>query len=105
MLGKYAGAAVIALLVVAWGLSAAYGYIRLETAAKLAQSVSRGTQTFQQELQQPRVDLVAEGSFPENAVLNALKATWAEGIKVSAYPPEVLASPPVPPGTARPRGR
>ncbi len=103
MLGKYAGAAVIALLVVAWGLSAAYGYIRLETATKLAEGVSRGTLTFQQELEQPRVDLVAQRSFPESAVLNALKATWAEGINVSAYPPEVLASLPTP--GARARGR
>ena len=103
MFGKYLNAIVIALLIVVWGLSAAYGYVRLGTAVKLADSVGRGTVTFQQELEQARVDLVAQRGFPDNAVLNALKASWAESINVSAYPQDILFSLPAP--SARPRGR
>jgi hypothetical protein len=106
MVGRYVRAVVIALLVVAWALAAAYGYVCLGSATELASSVSRGTATFQQELEHPRVDLVAQRGFPEGAVVNALKATWAEGIKASAYPQDVLFSPASPASpAARPRSR
>jgi elongation factor P hydroxylase len=103
MTGRYITVAVITLLATAWVVAAAYGYLHLSAATDLAGSVSRGTAAFQQELEQPRVEILNQRSFPENAVVNAVKAAWGGGIKVSAYPPEVLYSPAAP--SARPRNR
>jgi len=103
MLGRYVSAVVITLLVVAWALSGAYGYVRLRAATELSGSVSRGTTTFEQELDQPRADILNQRSFPENVVVNAVKAAWGAGMKVTAYAPEILYSPAAP--VARPRGR
>lgn len=103
MPGRYVTIAVTTLLVVAWALAAAYGYVRLGAAADLARSVSRGTATFQQELEHPRVDILNQRIYPEKAVVNAVKAAWAEGMKINAYPPDVLFSPAAP--SARPPRR
>ena len=103
MLGRYVAVAVVVLLAAAWAVAAVYGYVRLRAATDLAESVSRGTTTFQHELEQPRAEILNQRSFAENVVVNAVKSAWRTGIKVTTYPPEILYSPAA--STARARGR
>jgi hypothetical protein len=92
-------AALIAVLVVAWIATGVYDYLRLERATELAESVARGTRTFQHELDNPRMDLLAEHAFPQDRVFEAVKGAWAEPVRAGQHASSVLGPP------ARPGGR
>lgn len=94
-------AIVIALLVAAWAAAAAYGYLRVRRAEELAQGVDRGTRSFQHELDNPRLELLAGDGFPANCIAGAVTAAWSEQLKAGSYPPDVLA----PEASAATRGR
>jgi hypothetical protein len=103
MLRKYAAAAVVGLLVVAWVTTGVYAWLGLTQTTDLARSIARATEALRQELEQPRLDLVAQNAFPEGRAVGVAKSTWLEGAPVGSYPQEVLgqAAPPA----AAPRGR
>ena len=97
MLRKYAPAAVIALLVVAWSLAFAASYVHLDKSVRLAEAVARSSGTLQQELDNPREELITSASLPENRIVDAVKTAWSEGMRLTTYPPDALGSPAVTP--------
>lgn len=105
MIGRYLGAAVIGLLIVGWLASAAYGWFHAGSSLDLAESVKQSARSFQQELEQPREDLLAGAPFPANRIVDAVKSAWSEGPSVGAYPQDVIGQPPVAGAVARPGGR
>jgi len=103
VLRKYLGSAIIAALPVAWTVALAYGWLHFNTAVKMAQGVARGTRTFRQELERPRMDLVTERAFPQGCVVDAVKSAWSEGIGLSAYPSDIVTPPAAPSERTRSR--
>jgi hypothetical protein len=104
MIGRYLGAAVIALLIVGWFASAAYGWLHSSSSLNLAGSVKQSARSFQQELEQPREDLLAEARFPAGRIVDAVKSAWSEGPSVGAYPQDVIGQPPAAGAVTRPGG-
>ncbi len=103
MLRKYVGAVVIALLIAAWLATLAYSFLYVRGASEQAESVGRMTGTFRQELEQPRPELLAARGFPEGCVLEVVKSTWGEGLKIKSYPPGTVGTPALAPERARRR--
>jgi hypothetical protein len=93
MLGKYLGAAVVALCLTACVAVAAWCVICVDRDARLARAVAQQTELFREALEEPREELLAEGAFPEGRVLEAVANAWTEGVASEEYP-RALPAPP-----------